>query len=100
MTVINSDMISDKVTRHDVLPMSFLKKSAYTGSKRGLRYKMLKHVISPENEDGDEKTVLRCYVWEGRFAFDATPDEEKKSKDFTFDDKGIDDAIEYINSFL
>ena len=33
MTVIKPDMISDKVIRKDLLPLSFLKKSAKNGGK-------------------------------------------------------------------
>lgn len=40
MSIITEDMISDKIIRKDLLPLSFLKKSAYTGSKRNLNYKL------------------------------------------------------------
>ena len=66
MTVIKPDMLTDRITRRDILPLSFLKKSAYTGSKRGLRYKMEKAETEAEiaeteegTEGGSSKTVLR-----------------------------------------
>lgn len=46
MTVIKPEMINEHITRYDVLPLSFLKKSAYTGSKSGLRYRMEKTVVT------------------------------------------------------
>ena len=53
MGIIKEAYISETVTRHDVLPLSFLKKSAYTGSKRALRYRMEKY-----QETEDAETVL------------------------------------------
>ncbi len=98
MTVINSDMISEKVTRRDVLPLSFLEESPYTGSKKGLRYKMEKRII----EDGENKETacLRLYTWHGRFSFDNTDESEIDTIDFEFSDKGIDNAIDRLNSIL
>ena len=53
MSVIKDDMVSDTITRRDMLPLSFLKKSAYTGSKRSLNYKLEKtekEVIQDESD--------------------------------------------------
>ena len=104
MTVIKPDMLTDRITRRDILPLSFLKKSAYTGSKRGLRYKMEKAEIEAETkegtEDGSSKTVLRVYTWRGIFAFDHTPENEITVKDFEFNDAGIDSALDYLNEIL
>lgn len=64
MSVIKDDMVSDVITRRDMLPLSFLKKSAYTGSKRSLNYKLEKTEVEivPEHEEnaagsdgGDDK---------------------------------------------
>ena len=117
MAVIKDDMISERITRRDMLPLSFLKKSAYTGSKRSLNYKLEKTEIeippepladnaengAPDSEAGTEpakKTVLRVYSWVGKFAFDATPREEITVYDAEFSDAGIDEAIEYLNGRL
>ena len=109
MSVIKPEMITKEITRHDVLPLSFLKKTSYTGSKRKLRYKMAKTEIEAETDkntlgEGEEqpekKTVLRCYVWDGPFAFDNTPEEEIRIRDFDFNDAGIDAAIDYLNEEL
>lgn len=56
MSVIKDDMVSDKITRRDMLPLSFLKKSAYTGSKRSLNYKLEKtekEVVQDEPDTSD-----------------------------------------------
>ena len=56
MSVIKDDMVSDVITRRDMLPLSFLKKSAYTGSKRSLNYKLEKTEIEilPEHDENAE----------------------------------------------
>lgn len=123
MAIITDEMISSTIVRKDMLPLSFLKKSAYTGSKRKLNYKLEKTEIelqAPTPEDTSEKTeaaskaepeqnteaapvkktVLRIYWWTGPFSFDNTPPEEITSHDVEFSDAGIDEAISYLNEVL
>ncbi len=107
MAIITDDMISDRITRKDVLPLSFLKKSAYTGSKRRFNYKLEKTEIElPKEPDAEpdaeppKKTVLRVYWWCGLMSFSATPPEKITSYDVEFSDAGIDEAIAYLNDRL
>lgn len=114
MSVIKPEMITRKITRHDILPMSFLKKSAYTGSKRGLRYRMAKteieksipvsDAVNASLAETDEKpetvTVLRLWTWSSKFSFDNTPEEEFHIKDFEFSDAGIDEGLKFLNEEL
>ena len=120
MAIITEDMISDKIIRKDMLPLSFLKKSAYTGSKRSFNYKLEKTEIElPSKQDAEgvagaengkdsadnvnvpsTETVLRVYWWTGLRCYDATPPEEITSHDVEFSDAGIDEAIAYLNEML
>ena len=123
MAVIKPDMISDKVTRKDMLPLSFLKMSPYTGSKRNMNYKLAKTEVSAETEaaagpDGgkdaagqgtapeqeqkepETRTVLRVLTWFGPYASDATDPSEMETADMEFSDAGIDAAVEYLNRKL
>ena len=95
MGIIKEEYISDKVTRHDVLPLSFLKKSAYTGSKRRLRYRMEKH-----QESEDAETVLRLSWWTGPFAYEKTLSQDITVSDHPFSDEGIDACIEELNRVI
>ena len=90
MSVIKPEMMDSKVTRHDLLPISFLKMSSYTGSKRALRYKIQK------TEDGQ----LECITWLTGNAFDHTPEEDLKRQVFRFDDAGLDAIVVYLNEVL
>ncbi len=112
MSVIKPEMVAREITRHDILPMSFLKKSAYTGSKRGLRYRMAKtekpapqseavNASAAENEENVEQiTVLRLWTWSSKLSFDNTPEEEFHIKDFEFSDSGIEEGLEFLNEEL
>ena len=47
MTAIKDEYISDEIVRSDLLPISFLEKSAYTGAKGGLRFRLEKISLLP-----------------------------------------------------
>lgn len=105
MTVIKDEYISDDITLHDVLPIGFLKKSRYTGEKRGMRFLLEKAEVS-EGKDQDEsdetKTVtrLRACVWPEPYAYDFTDDSFKRDTYFDFSEEGIEEAIKWLNERL
>ncbi len=101
MTVIKDEFKSKEISRYDLLPLSFLKKTCYTGSKGNFSYKLEKNEISlGEDEASGTQTVLRAFCWTGPYAFDETAAELIRHEDFSFDDKGIDEAIVYLNAML
>lgn len=51
MPIILDEMMDPHITRRDMLPLSFLKMSSYTGSKRQLNYKLEKTEIELVRED-------------------------------------------------
>ena len=121
--IVKPEMTSERITRYDLLPLSFLKKSAYTGSKGRLRYRIEREVIPLEQSNsvqpagtdpvstgstgvtvGDklvlpvqEQIVLRVSSWNGPNAYDLTPAEEISVKDFDFSEEALDRIIEYLN---
>ncbi|MCI8281629.1 MAG: hypothetical protein HFI76_08040 [Lachnospiraceae bacterium] len=78
------------IEKSDILPISFLKKSPFTGSFQGMRYRM-------EQVKADGGDCLRVILWEGPYSFDITSDEKKESQDFPFSDDGIEKAVEWLN---
>lgn len=94
MSVIKDEYISKSITRHDLLPLSFLKKSVYTGSKGKLNYRLEKA------EDADGALVLKCSSWTSPLCFAKTPEKDVNTASFSFDDAGIDAAIVYLNEVL
>lgn len=115
--IIKPEMINEEITKYDLLPLSFLKKSAYTGSKGKLRYKIEREVIPLETDNeqnaggeqvgvtvGDktvkpvqEKIVMRVFTWTVDTAFDETPPEEMTVRDFEFTGEALKEVIGYLN---
>ena len=126
MTVIEPEMISSSITMHDVLPLSFLKKSVYTGSKAGMRYRMEKVEVpdeaaakktaekagaaqgqqpsgKPEEAASEEipmKTVLLVSIWPEPLAFAETDAAAIEKETFPFSKDGIEQAVVWLNEQL
>ena len=80
-----------EIEKKDLLPLGFLKKSPYTGSFQGIRYRIEKQ------EEGEEKSLL-VYTWPEPYAFSHTPEEEKEKKSFSFSEKGLEEIRLYLSS--
>lgn len=78
------------ISRKDVMPVNFLKKEKFTGSDQGMRYRM-------EKTDGEEETVLTVTVWPEPYSYDATSEEKKTRKHFSFSEEGIEQGVEWLN---
>ena len=81
------------IKREDVLSMEYLKKTEYTGCYQGMRYRLEGVMV-----DGEKR--LRCTVWPEPFNFFKTPDAEKESQIFLFEEDGVVDAIAWMNDRL
>lgn len=81
------------IQREDVLSMEFLKKTEYTGCHQGMRYRL-------EGIAVEEGKRLKVTVWPEPFNFFKTPEEQKTSELFSFDEDGVVDAIAWMNDRL
>ena len=81
------------IERNDILSMEFLKKSEFTGSHQGMRYR-----LEGVSLDGGKK--LRVTVWPEPFNYFKTPEEEKEREEFSFDEDGVMDAVAWMNDRL
>ena len=82
------------IQREDILSIEYLKKTEFTGSHRGMRYRV-------EGVSGDEGVKkLRCTVCPEPFNFYRTPEEEKEKADFEFGENGVTEAIAWMNDRL
>lgn len=77
----------------DILSLEYLKKTEYTGSHQGMRYRL-------EGMQAEEGKKLLVTVWPEPFNFVTTPDEQKQHEVFTFDEDGVTDAIAWMNDRL
>ncbi len=80
--------------RAGFMPIAYLKKTSYTGSYTGMRFKMEKVRVG---EGEEEKDVLRVTHWPEPFGYDATREELKTWMDTSFDEEGICKGIDWLN---
>lgn len=80
------------ISRKDLLSIPFFKKSAFTGSCDGMRYRVRQ--IKAE----DETSLLEAVIWPGPYIYDCTPDEQKESNTFPFNEGGIEQAAEWLDA--
>ena len=74
------------IERKDILSIPYLKKSAFTGSYEGLRFRF-----------AAVKRKTEIKAWEAPYSYDATPEEKMKSMDMEFSEKGIQQGIDWLN---
>jgi len=79
------------LTRDDVLSLGYLKKAVFHGSYRGMRFQM-------QNPCRDEETFLLVYAWPEPFTFDKTADELKISQEFPFNNDGLEQSVDWLNT--
>ncbi len=70
--------------------LNILKKEVYSGSMKGMRYRL---------EKVGEKTELKIlvHIWPEPLCFDKTAEEKKKSKEFEFSMDGKDQIVTWLN---
>ena len=91
------------VSADDILSMEFLKKSPFTGSDSGMRYRMEMQVREhPDPETGEvvKDTSLLSTIWPEPYNFHTTPEESRESREFSFDRDGVTDAVAWMNDRL
>ena len=76
--------------RKDVMPVGFLKKERFTGSLKGMRYRM-------EMAKEGEEARLKVIVWPEPYSFDATKEEDKRWEFFPFSEEGICGGVQWLN---
>ncbi len=87
------------IERKDLYHVPFYKKSDFTGSYQGMRYRIGKVTLKEEKDGAEiERTILRVTAWPGPYAFDATADDKKESEEFEFSDDGITAACDWLNA--
>lgn len=82
------------ILREDILSMEYLKKTEFTGSYQGMRYRL----EGVADEEGEKR--LRCTVWPEPFHFFATPQEKKEKAEFPFAEEGVEAAVVWMNEML
>lgn len=68
------------------VPIQFFKKEAYTGSMKGMRYRVAK-----------EEEEFSAVVYPEPYCYEATPEEQKIKASFPFTEEGRGQAVDWIN---
>ena len=85
------------IERKDILSIPYLKKTTFTGSYDGLRFRFA--VVKKETEvQEEEQQVLQITAWEGPYGFDATSEEKKQQMETEFSEEGIQNGIDWLNA--
>lgn len=87
------------IERKDILSIPYLKKTTFTGSYEGLRFRfaVIKKESPQENGEGKEIQVLEITAWEGPYGFEATTEEKKQRIETDFSEEGIQRGIDWLN---
>ena len=93
--------MQNMLERTDVLSSPYLKKTTFTGSCGGLRFRfsLIKKELPPEDgaEKGKEAEQLEVVAWEGPYGFDVTPEEEMQRLETEFSEEGVQEGIAWLN---
>jgi len=79
------------IQRDDILSMEFLKKTEFTGCHQGMRYRLRKAVREGEG------TFLEAVIYHEPYSFEATAEDMKTCREFSFTQEGFDEAVAWLN---
>lgn len=96
------------IERKDILSIPYLKKTSFTGSYEGLRFRfqVVKREVPSEGEEKEadkkeenkkEQQVLEIAAWEAPYSFDKTSEEKIQRMETDFSEDGIQKGIDWLN---
>ena len=100
ITIIPPDR--ESIAYESVLNLNFYKKSAaFSGSIRGMRYRLIKDEVKEKLNDTDEEIVsetrFKLSIWAEPFSYEDTAAEEIRDYFFEFSEDGRLKAVDKIN---
>lgn len=75
-----------------MISIPYLKKNTFTGSEKEMNFMIRK-------EAGENGDILQAAAWPGPYIFSVTEDEKKTFQEFSFDNEGIRNAVDWLNRF-
>lgn len=78
------------IQRSDILSIPYLKKSTFTGSCQGMRYRL-------EKVEEDENVQLQAVIWDAPYSYAVTAEEKKEYQRFPFSEEGICQVVDWLN---
>ena len=74
------------IEKAELMPLNYYKKSAFTGSYRGMRYRI---------EKVEEEFLVT--IWPEPYNFETTKEEEKECQHFAFSEDGKEAMVQWMN---
>lgn len=74
------------IEKETFVPIQFFLKEGYTGSMKGMRYRVIK-----------KEEQLEAAVYPGPYCYEKTPEELKKKEMFPFTEEGLSQVVDWIN---
>ena len=100
--ILYTKVKENKMERKDLLTLTFYEREHFSGSDRGIRYRIEKFIEAlPEGapEDSEKPAPqLKVTIWPEPFSFENTDDSHKKSALFPFSEEGLHEVTDFINS--
>ena len=78
------------IRREDLLALDFYKREKFTGSHKGMRYR-----VELQGEKPDFK--LKATVWAEPYAYDYTDDDKKTAEEFEYSQDGMNQVTDWLN---
>ena len=72
------------------ISLNYIKKERYTGSNDGMRF-----MLEKKSAEGEEDKILVC-LWPEPFSYEKTEEDQKRYREFSFHDEGLEAAVSYI----
>ncbi|MBO5303438.1 MAG: GNAT family acetyltransferase [Lachnospiraceae bacterium] len=79
------------IQRKDILAFNFYKKEKFTGSYKGMRYRI-------EKSEQEKETYFLATIWPGPYSYAATDSALKTEKTFPFKEESLNEITEYLNA--
>ncbi len=76
---------------HGQAGLPYVNRNVYTGSYRGMRYRLRKAVREGEG------TFLEAVIYPEPYSFEATAEDMKTCREFSFTQEGFDEAVAWLN---
>lgn len=76
---------------HGQAGLPYVNRSVYTGSYRGMRYRLCK------KEKEERGKYLEAAIYPEPYCFESTKEEEKSFREFAFTEEGFEEAVAWLN---
>lgn len=96
--ILYTKVRENKMERKDLLALTFYEREHFSGSDRGIRYRIEKFIEELPEDSEKPKPQLKVTIWPEPFSFENTDEEHKKSALFPFSEEGLHEVTDFINS--